>query len=287
MTEVQKKYRFLMIAAFRLPPGTRFQMRQMQGNKEGMLMNYGDYAHLLKDVDWDVDPGAPATHGDWPVETREEFSIVGTNRLPVVRAACDSGKHNAIVLLGGGDPGYAESREIGRRYGLPVTSCAHAQMHVATQLGNKFSIIDIGESHNMRMQDLVVQYRFSGHCASIRNIDFPLPRPPYTDDRPIHEQKQKAEQGERSEMLEAAVEQSLIAIEEDGAEVLMLGCSAAFWMRPFLQQRLTALGWHVPVLEGYSCAIEQAKLLVNLGLDASGLAFPLDHPKKWRRNKLF
>ena len=88
-------------------------------------------------------------------------------------------------------------------------------------------------------------------------------------------------------MLEAAVEQSLLAIEEDGAEVLMLGCSAAFWMRPLLQQRLDDLGWEVPVLEGYRCAIEQAKLLVNLDVDASGLAFPIDHPKKWRRKKLF
>jgi len=57
-------------------------------------------------------------------------------------------------------------------------------------------------------------------------------------------------------------------------------------MWPLLQQRLTALGWEVPVLEGYRCAIEQAKLLVNLGVDASGLAFPIDHPKKWRRKKL-
>jgi allantoin racemase len=286
LSEAKSKYRFLLIQAFSLPPGARYRMRQMQGSKEGMLMNYGDYAHLLQDVDWEVHPGAPAPHGDWPVETREEFCLVGASRLPVVRAACASGKHNAIVLLGGGDPGYAESREIGRRYGIPVSSCAHAQMHVATQLGNRFSIIDIAESHNMRMQDLVVQYRFAGHCASIRNIDFPLPRPPYTDDRPIQEQQEKAERGERSEMLEAAVEQSLVAIEEDGAEVLMLGCSAAFWMRPLLQQRLTALGWEVPVLEGYRCAIEQAKLLVNLGVDASGLAFPIDHPKKWRRKKL-
>jgi hypothetical protein len=28
-------------------------------------------------------------------------------------------------------------------------------------------------------------------------------------------------------------------------------------------------------------------MLMNLGVDASGLAFPIDHPKKWRRKKLF
>jgi len=88
-------------------------------------------------------------------------------------------------------------------------------------------------------------------------------------------------------MLEAAVTEALAAIEEDGAEVITFGCSATFWMRPFLQRRLGEMGWEVPVLEGYSCAIALAKTMVSLGLDASGLAFPSDHPQKWRRAKRF
>jgi Asp/Glu/hydantoin racemase len=76
------------------------------------------------------------------------------------------------------------------------------------------------------------------------------------------------------------------AIEEDGAEVITFGCSAAFWLQPFLRQRLDELGWEIPVLEGYSCAITLAKALVDLGVDASGLTFPSDHPKKWRRKKI-
>jgi allantoin racemase len=41
------------------------------------------------------------------------------------------------------------------------------------------------------------------------------------------------------------------------------------------------------VLEGYGSAIEMAKLLVNLRHSASGLAFPSDRPRKWRRRKVF
>lgn len=78
----------------------------------------------------------------------------------------------------------------------------------------------------------------------------------------------------------------MAAIEEDGAEVIILGCSAAYWLQPLLQARLAEIGWEVPVLEGYRCAIALAKLMVGLGLDASGLAFPSDHPKRWRRKKL-
>lgn len=277
--------RLMLINAFSLPPSAAYGLRQAEGPREGQLMNYALIAPLLGDVDWDVHPGAPATHGEHPVETRAEFLIVGANRLPLVRDACESGRYDAIVLLGGGDPGYPEAREIGRRHGIPVTSCGHAQMLIAAMLGYRFGIIDISEAHNMQMAQLVVNYRCADRCAGIRNVNFPLPRPVLPNDRPIWQEKQRAERGERSDMLEATVTEAVAAIEEDGAEVLILGCSAAYWLQPHLRQRLAALGWEIPVLEGYTCAIAQAKLLVGLGLDASGLAFPSDHPRAWRRKK--
>ena len=130
-------------------------------------MNHADVAPLLADVQWDLHPGPLAPQGDSYVETREEFAIVGAARLPIVRAACESGRFDAIVMLGGGDPGVTEAREIGRRYNIPVTGCALAQMHIATMLGNRFSVIDISEVHNMHYYNLVVQYRFTEKCASI------------------------------------------------------------------------------------------------------------------------
>ena len=45
------------------------------------------------------------------------------------------------------------------------------------------------------------------------------------------------------------------------------------------------MGWQAPVLEGYRCGIATAKLLVGLGLDASGLAFPGDPPPRVRRRR--
>ena len=112
-------------------------------------MNYPDFAPLLADVDWDLHPGAPAPHGDWPVETREEFTLVAAGRLPIVREACESGKYNAIVLLGGGEPGFPASREIARPFNIPVVGCAWSQMHVASMLGHKFGVVDLAENHNM------------------------------------------------------------------------------------------------------------------------------------------
>lgn len=281
------KYRFALIRSFRLPARTGHPSAK-EGTKEERMMNYEDVKDLLADVEWELPPVSMATYGDWAVENREEFAYAAAARLPVVKEACESGKYNAIVLLGGGEPGAPAAREIGKRYGIPVTSCAFSQMHVASMLGNRFSVLDLAESHNMYYYDLVVQHRFADRCASIRNINFPHPRPPYSDDDPdIHEEKKKALRGEPSAALEAAVCEAVAAIEEDGADVITFGCSGTFWLRPLLQNRLHDMGWDVPVLEGHSCAIALAKTLVDLNLDASGLAYPLDRPKRWRRKKTF
>ena len=238
MPDPAQQYRFLLIQAFHLPQTSRYLHRTFEGPKETRLMNYDNIRPLLEDVEWDLHRGPLAPYGDWPVETREEFCLVAAGRLPIVREACESGKYSAIVLLGGGEPGFLESREIARRYGIPVTACAYSQMHIASMLGNKFSVIDLAENHNMYYYNLVVQHRFTGRCASIRNVNFPLPRPPYTGEPSVRDEKEQALRGERSDMLEAAVSEAVAAIEDDGAEVLTFGCSATFWMQPFLQQRL-------------------------------------------------
>jgi allantoin racemase len=289
MSKEAKKYRFLLMMPFHLPKDSPYSDIQVMQDvpKEKKLMNYNNVKHLLEDIEWDLSPGPLAPYGDWPVENREEFCVVAAGRLPLVREACKSGKYNAIVLLGGGEPGFIEAREIGRHYNIPVTANAFSQMHIASMLGNKFSVIDLTESHNMYYYNLVVHHHFTNRCASIRNINYPLPRPGCEDENSLFEDRERALRGEPSNAVDVAVREAVAAIEDDGAEVITFGCSATFWLQPFVQKRLNEMGWEVPVLEGYSCSIALAKAMVDLGVDASGLLFPVDRPKKWRRKKVF
>jgi allantoin racemase len=291
MAEKGKKYTFLFIQPFQLPKGGKHadKYHTAEVSKEQLLrMDYLNIRHLLEDVEWDIHGGPVAPYGDWAVETREEFAHVAAARLPIVREACASGKYNALVLLGGGEPGFMEAREIARKFSMPVTSCAFSQMHIATMLGNKFSIIDFTEVHNMFYYDLVIRHRFTDRCASIRNINFYHSRPGIEQrESTIDQERDKALRGEPSEAVERAVKEAVAAIEEDGAEVITFGCSDVFWLQSFLQKRLKEMGWEIPVLEGYSSAIVLAKLFVDLGVDASGLQFPSERPKQWRRKKVF
>jgi allantoin racemase len=283
----QSKYRFCLIDAFRLSDESTAMPNNRPGlRKEQRLMNYDRVKHLLKDVEWDLNRGPQAPYGDWLVENREEFSMVAAAKLPIIREICESGKYNAIVLLGGGEPGFPECREIARKYKMPVTSCAFSQMHIATMLGNKFSVIDLAESHDMYYYTLVIQHHMKDRCGSIRCINYPLPRPG-CEGSGMGLEREKANRGERSEPVERAVTEAVAAIQEDGAEVITFGCSGSFWLQPYVETRLHDMGWEVPVLEGYSCAITLAKVMVDLGLDASGLMFPSDRPKQYRRKKVF
>ena len=283
------KYRFLFVQPFRISGESEYLTWAIDGSREQRLMNYHNLGlgRLLEDVDWDIHPGPKAPYGDWPVENREEFDLVAAARLPIVKEASASGKWNAIILLGGAEPGALAAREIGKRFGIPVTSSATSQMNVACMLGNKFSIIDLADSHSMYYYNMVVQNHMASRCASIRLIDYPLGRPPYQEDRSLPKEKEKALAGEHSEGVEAAVSAAVSAIEQDGAEVITFGCSGTFWLQPFVRDGLKALGWDVPVLEGYSASIAQAKLMVDLGVDASGLLFPADRPEKVRWVKTF
>lgn len=277
-------YRFLLMPPYRLPADSTwgFQTNVVPTDRprEERLKNYESVAPYLKDVSWDLHPGAVPLYGDWPVETREEFAYAAASRLKDVREACETGKYNAIVLLGGGDPGYLESREICRNYGIVCTTNGYSQMIVATMLGARFSVIDIAGVHNVYYRDVIFRYGLQDRCASIRHIGFRLPRPGLASEMLINDELEKARRGERSAAVENAVAQAEAALREDGAEVITLGCSGVFWLQPYIKKGLEKRGWDVPVLEGYSASIEHAKLLVNLGVTASGITFMPDHPKR-------
>lgn len=278
------KYRFLLIPPFRLPTETEWGYQTLHFDKElpkeERLMNAQMTMPFLQDVDWDLHPGAEPSYGDWPVETREEFAYAANARLVNIREACESGHYNGIVLLGGGEPGFLEARELCRSFGIVCTANGHSQMYLATMLGNKFSVIDIAGVHNVYYRDLIYQHQLQDRCASIRNIGMRLPRPGGDGGPQLKAEREKALAGEQSIAVDNAIEQAELALLEDGAEVITLGCSGVFWLQPFIAKGLADRGWEVPVLEGYSASILLAKLFIDLGVNASGITYMGDHPRR-------
>ena len=278
------RYKFILIPPFHLPDEDQFTVPgysiPQDKPKEERLLNNDFVLQHLEDVDWELHPGAKPPYGNWSVETREEFAHAATARMGCVREACESGRYNAAILLGGGEPGFLESREIGREYGVVVTANAFSQMYLATMLGDSFSIIDIEGVHNVYYRDLVRTHQLQNRCKSIRTIGYSLPRPGDTDPDTLTKQCEAVARGDKNIVVERAIEQAEAAIIEDGAEVITLGCSMTFFLKPHIEKGLNELGWDVPVLEGYTSSIELAKLMVNLGVNASGITYMGARPKR-------
>ena len=210
---------------------------------------------LLKGVQWDLDEGVPGPS----VKNREELAQVIPGVLKVVRQAAESGRYDAIAILGGLDPGLYAAREIGAAYGIPVVGTTHSAVLFAYGLGHRFAVIDVLEGLAIVVRQMLMSYGLNDKCASVRSME-------------CHVQDIRSSKG--PELVEKFVRECIDAIEKDGADVIVCGCTATLLLRPQAQKRLAELGYDVPVLDGYRCAIEFAKAQVGMRISQSRIAYP-------------
>jgi allantoin racemase len=184
----------------------------------------------------------------------ESLSAVGT--LKIISAEREH--FDGFVIACGDDPGLLAAREITIK---PVVGIGQSPMLIAPLLGRKFSILSPRQVDRPRGEDQAAKYRLTDLMASAIPCSM----------NPLEVQKN------RQESLERLVELGRNAIEEDGAEVLIL-CGAAFaGMYHELSEKLG-----VPVLEGISCAVKLAELLIDLSLHTTrvGQYLPLKRSKR-------
>lgn len=141
------------------------------------------------------------------------------------------------------------------RLTIPVLAPGLAAFHTACMLGHKFSILTMwAEWIPMYMKSLTA-YGLGSRLASIRHIDT---RP---DVQELLEGKEEVVFG----LLEA---QARKALEEDGAEVLVIGSTTMHQSHAYLASRLP-----VPVINPGVLAYKLCETFLSLGLTHSKRAF--------------
>ena len=216
---------------------------------------------LLKGIEWELDEGVPGPM----VENREELAQVVPGVLKLVRQACESGRYDAIIIIGGLEPGLYAAREIGAQFNVPVVGCTSSEVGFAYILGHKYTIIDTLDNMAITIRQNMMSYGMNEKCASVRSIEWPV------REKLIHDPP---------EAVDDFVRECIEAIEKDGADVIVIGCAALIYIQPLAQKRLKELGYEVPILHPFKCAIEMAKALVNLKVSQSKFAFPSTAPRK-------
>lgn len=141
----------------------------------------------------------------------------------------------------------------------PVVGIGEAAYHMASMISNKFSVITtLGRSvpaleHNLH------KYGLSARCARVRSSEVAV--------------LELEEQG--SDATNRISTEIALAMTEDRAEAIVLGCAGMTDLTEFLSAR-----HGLPVLDGVVCALTLCESLIRLKLKTSRLGGYADVPKE-------
>jgi len=147
---------------------------------------------------------------------------------------------DAFVVACHCDPNLDLMKEISRK---PVVGIGEASMKIATMLGHRFSVVSTAAHSIPNKEALIEKYHLRGLLASVR-----APAPEDMD-APLEEKYFRTARA---------------AVDNDAAEVIVLGCAGLAGLDKRLQERLG-----VPVLDGVVCALIIAAGLVRYGVSTS------------------
>jgi len=176
--------------------------------------------------------------------------------LDLVKKANIEG-YDAVIIAAFPDPGLIAAREISN---ISVFGIGEVALHIAAMLGAKFTVITTLQQRVPSRRAHVHRSGLEYSLASVRSLD------QLTVENDADPEKTK----------KRAIEVGKKAIEEDGAEVLILGCAA---MAGYSSEIEAQLG--VPVIDPTTITFKIAEAMIDLGLRHSkkGLfAKPPDNP---------
>ena len=185
----------------------------------------------------------------------DEAMAVPPTLEPVKRAnreGCD-----AIILACFSDPGLDPAREISR---IPVVGIEESAIHMAAMLGAKFSVLT---PRRQRIPSKTAHVHMRGlehFLASVRSLDLTVAE---TDADPERTKRK-------------VIEVARKAVEEDGAEVIILGCAGMAGYAPAIESAL-----NIKVLDPTAVALKIAEAMVDLKLTQSKVGLFSTPPKEF------
>ena len=152
---------------------------------------------------------------------------------------------DAFIIACFGDPGLAAAREVTEK---PVLGICESAITTAKFIAPYFSVVSVLDRSRKVTEDVVKAYGAESFCRSIR-----------TTGLSVLEFGKNPEKG-----LKALAEQGRRAVEEDGAECILLGCAGFVDFVDRLREEL-----RVPVLDGVMPAVKLAEALVKMNVKTS------------------
>jgi allantoin racemase len=163
---------------------------------------------------------------------------------------------DAVVIDCMGDPGLEPAREV---VNIPVVGAAQASMHLASMLAHNFSIVTVLDTLVPLFENTARVYGLESKLCSVRSVNIPVLELEEDQDR----------------LISALVEESIKAVEEDGAHAIVFGCTGMKGCAAGLKVGLEALGYeNIPVIDPVIAAFKLAEAVVDLGVSHSKRTYP-------------
>jgi allantoin racemase len=188
--------------------------------------------------------GVSAARGVESVESHVDEVWGAVSVLESVLAAEESGGIDGYVIACFGDTGLAAAREVA---GGPVVGMSEAALFTAAMLAARFTIVTL-PPRTIEMSHRVLRETGLGHRCTVRAIQEPVSAAAHGS---LH-------------LLDVVAAEAALALEHDGAEAIILGCSGLAELVVPLQERL-----RVPVIDGVSAAVTMVEGLLAQGLRTS------------------
>jgi allantoin racemase len=200
-----------------------------------------------------LDRGPPSIECEYDEALAVPDTII--KAIEAERAGAD-----AIIIDCMGDPGLKPVREVVR---IPVLGPAESSMHLAAMLGHKFSIVTVLNSVVPMLDNLARIYGVHEKLASVPVVDIPV----------------LEIEARFPEVQQRLAEAALVAVERDGADVIVLGCTGFLGCAAAIEQHLNAAGHEVPVIDPIPVTVCMAEAVVKAGLRHSKRTYPTPRPK--------
>lgn len=201
------------------------------------------------DIDAETGMGTPPSIEGY----RDEAMAVPALLAAILRAEARGADAHVIACFD--DPGLAAAREVATG---PVIGICQAALQVAMTISTRFSVITTLPRSVPVIEDLVAAYGAAHRCRRVRAVDMPV----------------LALEADPASARARLFEETRLAMDEDRAEAVVLGCAGMTDLCEWLSQTAG-----IPVIDGVTAATRLAEALAGAGYrtsKAGAYAYPRD-----------
>lgn len=250
-----------------LPP---YQLKTGYVYKQTLeLMENLERKGLITKEEYVVDEGYRIEWSD-PRRDAEFLAVISLGIIRKVKEYAALDGIDAILCLGSMEPAFLAAREIAD---VPYLGAVHSALHVASLIGEKCTIIEATDPQAILARRHAKLFGFDHKLVSVR-----CPGYSSTKMGQLIDANPKDKRGESQEIrlcIADVVKQCVAAVQQDGADCIILSCMPLQVFEEEIRQGLDEAGYpEIPLIGELAASVAMAKALVGMKLSHSRVAYP-------------